>query len=72
MTTFFISDRNDEKVACGKILDKIGLQGYQVKHALLTDLLCMYQMWTYFSTSELSQKDSVGGYYLFERGCKNT
>jgi hypothetical protein len=33
------SDRNDEKVACQKILDKIGLQGYQVKHALLIDLL---------------------------------
>jgi hypothetical protein len=34
-----VSDRNDEKGTCQKILDKIGLQGYQVKHALLTDLL---------------------------------
>lgn len=24
------SDRNDEKVTCQKVLDKMGLQGYQV------------------------------------------
>ena len=36
-----VSDSNDEKVTCQKILDKIGLQGYQVKHTLLTDL-CLY------------------------------
>lgn len=31
---FMISYRNDEKVICQKILDKMGLEGYQVKHAL--------------------------------------
>lgn len=51
--TMFLSDRNDEKVACQKILDKIGLQGYQVKHTLLTDLLSMYQMLTCFSSSQI-------------------
>jgi myosin-5 len=52
MTVFF-SDRNDEKVACQKILDKIGLQGYQVKHTLLTNLLSMYQIFTHFSFPQL-------------------
>ena len=45
------SDRNDEKVACQKILDKIGLQGYQVKH---TELLSMYQILTYIIIYSLS------------------
>lgn len=33
--------RNDEKVTCQKVLDKMGLQGYQVKYVLLA-IACIY------------------------------
>ena len=64
------SDRNDEKVACQKILDKIGLQGYQVKHTLLTKLLSMYQILTCFSSSQLSYTKKKG--HTNKRGVNGT
>ena len=48
-----ISDRNNEKVLCQKILDKMELHGYQVKKTMfmIVYVICLYlcHMPTFFS-----------------------
>ena len=43
-------DSSDDKIACQKILDKIGLKGYQVRPLLPDFFVFFFMMFNYYST----------------------
>jgi hypothetical protein len=71
--TMFFSGRNDEKVACQKILDKIGLQGYQVKPLYWPNSSACTKYWHVsplhnFHAHKKRKGISLGGYSLLREG----